>query len=122
MGMIGPDMVGSVLHQRLWVFDLNDQAAYFADAAREAAATVAGRLQIDFETDAPGRSDHLAFAKQEIPAVLVNSALRPGSGRKGMHKRFHTPQDTADSLNYEGLESVVHFLAVWTDRLAHERF
>ncbi|MDO5112872.1 MAG: M20/M25/M40 family metallo-hydrolase [Planctomycetia bacterium] len=50
------------------------------------------------------RSDHAVFLQAEIPAMLFVT---------GVHPTYHTPQDSAEKLNYSGMERI----ASWIFRL-----
>jgi Zn-dependent M28 family amino/carboxypeptidase len=56
----------------------------------------------------PGDSDHASFAKVRVPILYVCT---------GSHEDRHTPADTADKINYEGLKQVVDLCEVLLDRL-----
>jgi len=47
------------------------------------------------------RSDHWSFLSVRIPALFVFG---------GLHPDYHTPNDTADKINYEKLERVVRLV------------
>jgi hypothetical protein len=62
--------------------------------------------QVAFYPDASGGSDHVPFAALGIPVVFLHT---------GLHARYHRPTDTADTLDYAGLEAVtrVAFELAW---------
>ncbi len=45
-------------------------------------------------------SDQESFANVGIPVAFLHT---------GLHKNYHTPSDTADKLNYEGMEQITRF-------------
>jgi mannose/fructose-specific phosphotransferase system component IIA len=45
-----------------------------------------------------GPSDHMSFALHKIPVLFLFT---------GMHADYHRPTDTADKINYEGIDTVV---------------
>lgn len=51
-------------------------------------------------------SDHAPFYNKKVPIAFLHT---------GMHSQYHTPDDTADRINYEGLEKVSRycFELVW---------
>lgn len=49
-----------------------------------------------------GPSDHSSFYAQKIPVLFFFT---------GAHEDYHKPTDTADKINYEGLERVTNFVA-----------
>ena len=56
-----------------------------------------------------GASDHSSFYAAEIPVLFLFT---------GAHEDYHKPSDTADRLDYPGMESVVAFGADLTRRVA----
>lgn len=53
-----------------------------------------------------GGSDHACFYNKRVPVAFLHT---------GSHSHYHTPTDTADKLNYEGMERVAKytFELVW---------
>ena len=49
-----------------------------------------------------GPSDHMSFALKRVPVLFFFS---------GLHADYHRPTDTAEKINYEGLQEVVDFSA-----------
>lgn len=47
------------------------------------------------------RSDHAVFLHAEIPAMLFVT---------GIHPTYHTPEDSAEKLNYAGMETIADWL------------
>lgn len=45
-------------------------------------------------------SDHAPFYNKKVPVAYLHT---------GLHKHYHTPSDTADKINYEGLERVARY-------------
>ena len=69
-------------------------------------------LELKFRYDNhPGnllrRSDHWPFLGKHIPVLLFHT---------GLHPDYHTPEDTADKINYPKMEKIVRlvFLSSWT--------
>ncbi len=50
---------------------------------------------------AGGGSDHAPFVEKGIPSVCFHS---------GMHNDYHTPSDTADRIDYDGMHKVVRYV------------
>jgi Tol biopolymer transport system component len=93
--MINLDMVGD-LHD-------NALAALGAESAPEwkplidrAAAVV--KLDVAARGDGYGPSDQTSFYAQRIPVLHFFT---------GAHERYHTPEDTADKINYAGMQRIV---------------
>ena len=47
-----------------------------------------------------GGSDHAPFYNKRVPVVCLHT---------GMHKQYHTPEDTPDRINYRGMEQVARY-------------
>ena len=47
-----------------------------------------------------GASDHMPFFRAGVPCVFINT---------GLHRNYHTVQDTADKINYEGMEKITKY-------------
>jgi Zn-dependent M28 family amino/carboxypeptidase len=47
-----------------------------------------------------GGSDHAPFYNAKVPVVCLHT---------GMHRQYHTPDDTADRINYKGLEQIARY-------------
>lgn len=59
-----------------------------------------------------GGSDHASFYNKRVPVAFLHT---------GGHEYYHTPQDTPESLNYEGLEKVSKYAAELTLRVCNDR-
>jgi Zn-dependent M28 family amino/carboxypeptidase len=53
-------------------------------------------------------SDAGAFIAQSIPALTLST---------GIHEDYHKISDTADKINYEGMEKIYHLLILFIDKL-----
>lgn len=53
-----------------------------------------------------GASDHSSFYNRGVPCVFIHT---------GTHRYYHTPQDTPEKLNYEGMEKITRsaFKLAW---------
>jgi hypothetical protein len=47
-----------------------------------------------------GGSDHAPFYNKRVPVVCLHT---------GMHRNYHTPNDTADKINYKGMEQIARY-------------
>lgn len=47
-----------------------------------------------------GGSDHAPFYNKKVPIAFLHT---------GLHRHYHTPEDTADRINYSGLTQVVKY-------------
>ncbi len=57
-------------------------------------------LELSYSPEGFGPSDHAAFYAEEIPVFFIST---------GAHEDYHTPDDDADRLNYQGQKSVSDF-------------
>ena len=60
-----------------------------------------------------GGSDHASFYNKKVPIAFLHT---------GGHSNYHTPNDTPDKINYEGLEQIARyaFEFIWTVANAEE--
>jgi len=96
-GMVNLDTVGRLFDGPLTVFGAN--------TARELSHVLRGiNYGFGFELELPekdlGASDQASFVRRGVPAVQVFT---------GPHADYHRPGDTADKIDYEGLERVAGF-------------
>jgi hypothetical protein len=49
---------------------------------------------------AGGGSDHASFYNKRIPVAFLHT---------GLHRNYHTPDDTSEKINYEGLEKIARY-------------
>ena len=57
-----------------------------------------------------GPSDHASFYAEDIPVFFFST---------GTHLDYHTPADTPDKINYQGLKSIGEYVTELTDTLAN---
>lgn len=62
-----------------------------------------------------GFSDHWSFWQQGYPAIMVTDTAYY------RNTYYHTPEDTADKLDFESMARVVHGLAGMVERVAEEK-
>ena len=92
-GMLNLDMVGRLRNSRITVF-----GARSGQGLSAVVSTAATQFQLEInESDDVGRSDHLSFYNRQIPVLHFFT---------GIHEDYHRPSDTADKLNYAGMENV----------------
>ena len=60
------------------------------------------RFNLQLNEDGFGPSDHSSFYGKQIPVLFFFT---------GAHADYHKPSDTADKINYEGLEKVMLFVS-----------
>lgn len=99
VAMINMDMIGYLKRgQFLASFSENnsspdlDQIIGGLNAKYSFAKSISGR--------GAGGSDHAPFYNKRVPVVCLHT---------GMHKAYHTPDDTAERINYKGLEQIARY-------------
>jgi len=98
--MINLDMIGRLTDGELSIFGTGTSNLW---------DDVLGSVQIDslkvnHISGGSGSSDHASFYEQEIPVLHYYS---------GTHSDYHTPTDTYDKINYQGMELILfHVLSV----------
>jgi hypothetical protein len=101
VAMVNMDMVGR-LKEKLIVFgaDTGDRfREYLADSP----------IPLVINKDPGGQSDHTSFQMKSVPAIHLFT---------GSHADYHKPGDTADKINYEGMERVAAFVESVVRRIA----
>jgi hypothetical protein len=98
VAMVNLDMVGRVRNDQLLIGG-EGTAADFAKFVEEADKGLPLKLG-EFGKGGIGPSDHTSFALKKIPVLFFFS---------GMQLDYHRPTDTADKINYAGMEEIVDF-------------
>jgi aminopeptidase YwaD len=57
-------------------------------------------FKANYSTEGYGPSDHAAFYGDSIPVLYFNT---------GAHQDYHTPEDDADRINYEGMADIISY-------------
>lgn len=107
-GMINLDMIGRLRGDDLYIFadETGEQwRGWVKDANRDVG------LNLKWDVRPPGGSDHSMFISVGIPAVFFNTWL---------HDDYHTPRDTADTINGQGGAMVLQVVANLTERAVTE--
>jgi hypothetical protein len=94
--MLNLDMVGRVSDEKLLIGG-KGTAPNFAQLIADADAGLPLKLG-EFGKGGIGPSDHTSFALKKIPVLFFFS---------GLHLDYHRPTDTADKINYDGMDQVV---------------
>ncbi len=97
VAMVNLDMVGAMRDNKLTVFG-SDSAPEWKDAI--AHATEFAKVSVTATGDGYGPSDQTSFYAKQVPVLHLFT---------GAHDRYHTPADTADMINYEGIAKSVDF-------------
>ena len=96
VAMLNLDMVGRLRNENLLIGGWGTAAA-FDGVVKQAIAGTPLHTQT-FEKGGLGPSDHMSFAAQHIPVLFYFTDL---------HADYHRPTDTADKINYDGIQEVV---------------
>jgi aminopeptidase N len=96
-GMVNLDTVGRLSDGPLTVFGTN--------TARELPHVIRGvnygaGFELEMPEEDPGGSDQSSFVGRGVPAVQIFT---------GAHADYHRPGDTADKVDFEGLERIAEF-------------
>jgi Zn-dependent M28 family amino/carboxypeptidase len=107
--MVNLDMVGRLREKKLQLMGIST-AEVFEKIVNEANEKV--QLKIDAPKQAGslfGASDHYSFFQKNIPVLFLFT---------GMHPQYHTPKDTWDTINVEGMRECCDLAEGIIDRLA----
>ncbi|HSU68188.1 MAG TPA: M28 family peptidase [Tepidisphaeraceae bacterium] len=96
VGMLNLDMVGRLKGEKLLIGG-EGTAANFVDLIKKADEGLPLKLG-EFGKGGIGPSDHTSFALKKIPVLFFFT---------GLHMDYHRPTDTADKINYKGMDEVV---------------
>ena len=96
VAMLNLDMVGRVKDDKLLIGG-QGTAANFPELISKADEGLPLKLS-EFGKGGIGPSDHTSFALKKIPVLFFFS---------GLHMDYHRPTDTADKINYAGMDEVV---------------
>lgn len=96
VAMLNLDMVGRVQGGKLLIGG-EGTAADFAKLVSDSDKGLPLTLS-EFGKGGLGPSDHMSFALKKIPVLFFFS---------GVHSDYHRPTDTADKINYKGMDEVV---------------
>ncbi len=103
--MVNIDMIGNLKNNRLIIGGVGT-ATEMENVVDEAIDESGGELRVKKIAAGTLPSDQYAFYKKEIPVLMFNT---------GITKTYHTPEDDAHTLNYNGIDSVVKLIKCVTD-------
>jgi Peptidase family M28/PDZ domain/PA domain len=95
VAMLNMDMVGRLKDENVLVGGWGT-AANFDSIVKSAIAGTPMHTQ-SFEKGGLGPSDHMSFALKKIPVLFLFT---------GLHADYHRPTDTADKINYVGIDEI----------------
>ena len=94
--MLNLDMVGRLRNDDLLIGGAGTARPFDGIVANAIAGT--GLHTSTFERGGLGPSDHMSFALDRIPVLFLFT---------GLHADYHRPTDTADKINYAGVDRIV---------------
>ncbi len=103
--MVNLDMIGQ-LREKVSAFG-SESAMEWRELVERAASET--KLNVTASGDGYGPSDQTSFYAAQVPVLHFFT---------GAHDRYHTPDDRAETLNYEGIEKIVAFTANVVNALA----
>ena len=101
VAMLNLDMVGRLRGNALQIGGAGTAAnldLIVKDAVAGTGLTTSTALPDDGGRGGMGPSDHMSFAEHKIPVLFLFT---------GMHADYHRPTDTADKINYDGVDELV---------------
>jgi hypothetical protein len=101
VAMLNLDMVGRLRGNALQIGGAGTAAnldAMVASAVAGTGLSTSTALPDDGGRGGMGPSDHMSFAEHKIPVLFLFT---------GMHADYHRPTDTADKINYPGIDLLV---------------
>lgn len=98
IAMVNMDMIGRLRRAKLYVGGIGT-AGLWENLVKGHAKS---RFHLSLSQDGFGPSDHSSFYGKKIPVLFFFT---------GTHKDYHKPSDTAEKINYRGLESVGKFVS-----------
>jgi hypothetical protein len=107
VAMLNLDMVGRMKDDTLLMGGWGTAPA-FEGIMKQAVEGTGVRTQ-SFEKGGFGPSDHMSFALKKIPVLFLFT---------GLHMDYHRPTDTADKINYAGMDKVVQISQRIVDAMA----
>ena len=96
--MLNMDMIGHLSKNKTASFDDAISSADIGDLIKKLNDKYVFAKKITLR-GASG-SDHAPFYNKKIPVAFLHT---------GLHEYYHTPRDTAEKINYEGLEKVTRY-------------
>ncbi len=96
--MLNMDMVGNLGKNQTLAFDDGSSSPDIGDMIRSLSTKYSFASSITLRGSSG--SDHAPFYNKKIPVAFLHT---------GLTRYYHTPSDTADKLNYEGLEKVAKY-------------
>jgi aminopeptidase YwaD len=107
--MLNFDMVGRLKDTK----DVQVGGVGTASGLKELAQSVAdtNKLRLTFTEEGSGPSDHSSFYSKNIPVLYFTT---------GAHEDYHTPKDTWEKINYQGMVDVSDLVFKIATRIAND--
>ena len=107
--MLNFDMVGRLKDTK----DVQVGGVGTASGLKELAQSVAdtNKLRLTFTEEGSGPSDHSSFYSKNIPVLYFTT---------GAHEDYHTPKDTWEKINYQGMVDVSDLVFKMATRIAND--
>ena len=107
--MINLDMVGRLSVTK----NLQMGGVGTADGLKERALAVVdtNKLRLAFTEDGSGASDHTSFYDKNMPVIYFTT---------GTHEDYHTPADSWDKINYQGMVNIGDLIFKMTSDIAND--
>jgi hypothetical protein len=96
--MVNFDMIGRLNEKRSIVIGGTGTSAETEDLLDQLKSR--HELQLSYSPEGFGASDHASFYAQDIPVFFIST---------GAHSDYHTPGDTWDKINYDGMVEILYF-------------
>ena len=108
--MLNLDMVGRYSdNEKILMGGINSSEIFESDEFWSELTALNENLNFEKSTFGDGRSDHAPFIDKGVPAMFIFT---------GIHDDYHTPADTPDKVDYEGLEEIGKFSISLLDLIA----
>jgi aminopeptidase YwaD len=96
VGMINFDMIGRLNEQKTVVVGGTGTAKETENLLDQIAESAS--IKLTYSPEGFGASDHASFYAENIPVMFFST---------GAHSDYHTPSDTPDKINYDGMTEVL---------------
>ncbi len=107
--MVNLDMVGRLRETKVLQISGTGTTASFRDLLNSHVDTAV--LSLALSDEGYGPSDHSSFYGKDIPVLFVSS---------GAHLDYHTPADSPDKINYEGMMAISDYMVSVTSALLYD--
>lgn len=106
--MLNMDMVGYLGKGRTFAFESGDSSIDIGKIITDLNKKYSFAKQIT--SRGTGGSDHASFYNKRVPVAFLHT---------GLHPHYHTPDDTADKINFSGIEQIAKYAFELSFRVAN---